>query len=179
MRVCLAVCFCLVEMTLAQLTMSFEISGNTAYKKRSGCFPEKGDSIYKYKGQNPSIMRGVFDSLQNTAVGSHPRFKDCNGCNLLKAAECINYMHQHPPSGCSLDVVVPDPQPECCSAYKPAAVCLKEVGCGEHHLVEDLFDACKHNDCMFGCEFSAASRVVLDRWMATLTLALIGLFSSF
>ena len=93
---------------------------------------------------------------RNVRTGSEPELNQLHGCNLLRAQDCITYMKNHPPAGCDMTTVVADEQPGCCSAYEPTARCIRDVGCGHHELITDLFTQCRHHGCVMGCEFSAS-----------------------
>ena len=94
---------------------------------------------------------------RNVRTGSHPQLNQLHGCNLLRAQECVTYMKNHPPEGCDMTTVVADQQAGCCAAYEPTARCIRDVGCGHHHLITDLFTQCRHHGCVVGCEFSAST----------------------
>eukprot|EP00937_MAST-01D_sp_MAST-1D-sp2_P001491 g1491.t1 len=109
------------------------------------------------EGAYPHIFGSrVLGYDRNVRTGSSPQFNQIQGCNLLRAQECITYMKDHPPDLCDLKTVVAGPQPGCCAAYEPTARCVRDVGCGNHFLIEDLFNQCRHHGCVLGCEFSAA-----------------------
>lgn len=95
----------------------------------------------------------------NTPGGSHINPDECNGCNLIKANECINYMKQHPPIDCDFLSLSADSQPSCCSAYEGAATCLKDLECEDTDLMENLWHECRHHKCIFGCEISAGGSI--------------------
>jgi hypothetical protein len=42
-------------------------------------------------------------------------------------------------------------------------MCLVDVGCGQHEMIYELFESCKHNQCMFGCECESISHYLAGR----------------
>ena len=141
------------------------LSEGAVQHKREGAYPHTSGSL----------IRGY---ERNTRTGSDTAFNQIQGCNLLRAQECLNYMRTFPPKDCELRSVVAEKQPQCCSAYEPAARCIRDVGCGHHEMIKDLFTQCKHHECVMGCEFSRAALLCPTMALSLLCYVLVALLSS-
>ena len=139
----------------------------------------KGAGEHKREGAYPhasgSLVRG---DERNIRTGSDTAYNQIQGCNLLRAQECLIYMRNYPPKDCVLRSVVAEKQPQCCPAYEPAARCIRDVGCGHHEMITDLFTQCKHHECVMGCEFSRAAGLIPTLGLAAAWAAVALLSSS-